>query len=69
MKLPPTVALTATCLLGVAESVAAQANREPSTDSTLGAIWGAGVWIGITVLLVIAVIIFAYQAAKRPNKN
>lgn len=56
-------------LLALAQVAAAQATREPDAGGGVGALWGAGVWIGLTILLLVAVVIIAYQAMKRPNRD
>lgn len=61
--------LVAAFLLSMAQGVAAQAAREPDAGGGAGALWGAGVWIGITILLLVGVVIIAYQAMKRPNRD
>ena len=57
-------------LLAFAQGIAAQASREgAATTTAAGNWWGAGFWIGITILLLVGVIIVAYQASKRPNRS
>jgi hypothetical protein len=69
MRLRIIVGLIAAFVLALAEGVAAQASREATTTAASGSWWGAGVWIGITILLLVGVLIIAYQASKRPNRN
>lgn len=69
MKPQLIVAFVVTLLLALGQGVAAQAAREPTTGGGVGALWGAGVWIGITILLLVGVVIIAYQAMKHPNRE
>jgi hypothetical protein len=70
MKPQLIVTLAAAFLFSLAQGIAAQAAREPDAGGgSAGAIWGAGVWIGITILLLVGVVIIAYQATKRPNRD
>ena len=69
MKPQLIVTLIGAFLLSLPPSVAAQAAREPNAGGGAGALWGAGVWIGLTILLLVGVVIIAYQAMKRPNRD
>lgn len=69
MKPQLIVTLIGAFLLSLAPGVAAQAAREPNAGGGAGALWGAGVWIGLTILLLVGVVIIAYQAMKRPNRD
>ena len=67
---PQLIAIVAMAvLLALAQGAAGQVNTHTTSGEIFGAWWGAGFWIGITVLLLIAVLVIAFQASKRPNRD
>jgi hypothetical protein len=54
-------------LVNAATALAQVASDQPDTGA--GAWFGALFWIGITILLLFAAGLIAYQGAKRPNRR
>ncbi len=69
MRLHIIIGIVTAFLLSFAQGIAAQASREATSATSAGSWWGAGFWIGITLLLLIGVLIVAYQASKWPNRS